>query len=563
MNRKMLAASAGQSLRQHYEGVPSDTEYVEWINRVQARFQAASGTKSNPIPLFYTRETRNDQTPFDIYLNGMPVATRQHHNCSACRHFFNHFSGLVQVQEDGSLKSALFDLADTPEYYRPSISKLLREVEHSTITRPFYTELEMLGTRQTGLWHHMAVVPVTKTEDAGAVAARKVQDLEQVRRAIIEFPQDVLNKAVTLLDSDMLYRSEKVIAPATWLRDVAQRWLDNDHTKARGNLLWDAVVRAPAGFCHPRTSMIGTLLEDLMTLKCGQHPSITLDVVVQKFKAKMNPLDYQRPQAPPKAGTIAQAGKLVEELGITDSLRRRWMDISEVEHRLWNSYAEQVDSSQAPTGIFNYLLNKSVKTPELVSGTALHVSWHKFSRDVMPTAQAIQYSVPPSNENYVALVTSAVEGSKPIMQWDYDEARNPVSWYTYANRSYSGSQAAATPEGFNLPRNSMVNVLAITKMPHEWGTTAPQNMTAGVIFLLEGCKDMNNPGLALFPENMKSFTHGIRSVIEAHSASTPMESPEGLTPAAGLMLSANNVNAAQFQVLVGGVRFKYIIDRWE
>jgi hypothetical protein len=70
--------------------------------------------------------------------------------------------------------------------------------------------------------------------------------------------------------------------------------------------------------------MIGTLLEDI-------HVGLPFDDFKAKFAAKMHPLQYQRPQAAPKVGAIAQAEKLVEQLGIVRSLKRRFARLDDLD----------------------------------------------------------------------------------------------------------------------------------------------------------------------------------------------------------------------------------------
>ena len=110
-----------------------------------------------------------------------------------------------------------------------------------------------------------------------------------------------LAQALKLLKSEALYRSEKVLGQAQWLYDL-HRALPS--RRNRDHVLWRAVAAAPAGFCHPRSSMIGTLLEDLAA-------GMPFDDVSRRFAEKMHPLLYQRPQAAPSAGNIAQAEKIV------------------------------------------------------------------------------------------------------------------------------------------------------------------------------------------------------------------------------------------------------------
>lgn len=73
--------------------------------------------------------------------------------------------------------------------------------------------------------------------------------------------------------------------------------------------------------------MIGTLLKDVAT-------GMDFATVSARFASKMHPLKYQRPQAAPRVGNIADAEKIVAQLGIARSLERRFARIDEID-TLW------------------------------------------------------------------------------------------------------------------------------------------------------------------------------------------------------------------------------------
>ncbi len=73
--------------------------------------------------------------------------------------------------------------------------------------------------------------------------------------------------------------------------------------------------------------MIGTLMEDIQA-------GLRFAEVKAKFDAKMDPLLYQRPQAAPSAGNIAQAEKVVQALASAGALQRRFARLKDIQ-ALW------------------------------------------------------------------------------------------------------------------------------------------------------------------------------------------------------------------------------------
>ena len=235
---------------------------------------------------------------FQSYLDALPAADRQSHHCDACRRFLEGFGGLVTIDPKGVARPAVWHGLNAPEYYAPVVSALDRAVRRARVTGVFLSSLDVWGKPVTGEWRHLAVTPAPSAVfesllwTARQTMAEKAEDFRSVSRALSEYNERVLRQALRLLESEILYRSEKVAGPARWLREL-QVSRDAVRGEARDHVVWRTVATAPAGFCHPRSSMIGTLLEDLAT-------GMDFATVSARFAARMHPLKYQRPEAAPR-----------------------------------------------------------------------------------------------------------------------------------------------------------------------------------------------------------------------------------------------------------------------
>jgi len=376
---------------------------------------------------------------------------------------------------------------------------------------------------------------------AGQAMAEKREDFKNVSAALKDFDTATLGQAIRLLKSDALYRSEKVLGAATWLRDLHNS-LGSKHSTQRENKLWKAIAAAPAGFCHPRSSMIGTLLEDIAAGK-------NFEDVSRAFAAKMHPLQYQRPQAAPAAGTIEQAEKLVEKLGIQASLPRRFMRPDEVK-TIWVPKKAQRGRKD---GVFSHLKPKEASAQQSMELPPVKITWEKFRRTILGDAERIEYYLKKRDE-YCILVTAVNAGAPPIIQWDRLEERNPASCYLW----HGGSPASQ----YGLSHSVYVDVASITLLPGQWGSKVLAHQGEGVIFLIQGARETRNPGAALFPELLKSELHGVRSVIEAYSKTAKMEYAEG-PHAIGPLLSKGSGWTARVRVTTEGQTAVYDLDRWD
>jgi hypothetical protein len=183
------------------------------------------------------------------------------------------------------------------------------------------------------------------------------------------------------------------------------------------------------------------------------------------------------------------------------------------------------------------------------------MTWEKFARTVLPTAETIEFVVPIGNANFCAFLTATHADAPPILQWDREERRNPVSWYVY----HGGSPSSR----WGLHGGSTVAVTAIVAQPTAWDAERPlSHHGESVTLVLDSAKDSQPFGLALFPEVLRAELHEVRSVIEAHNRSTK---PTGADAAevCGLRLQKGATFDAAVHVVSGGVRVTYKLDRWD
>lgn len=515
-----------------------DRDYLSFLDRFDQSFGDVARilftTDADPVSLW------------NAYLFGFHESERQHHNCRACRKFIEQYGGLAVIDTNGTHRSAIWDTGSVmPTIYDPPFHSMRMTVARSKVTGVFLTGDQMIGTPRTKAWRHLALHVPDRMQwhhaliSPAQAMAEKKQDFQQVARALSEWRQHVIQNAVTILKSGVLARNEKVLAQAEWLLARSEEWNLTGATKA--NLLWRAIATAPAGFCHPRGGMLGTLIGDLLT---GRPP----ELVARAWAEKMDPMQYQRPQAPPAEQAIDQAEKLVEKLGIARSLERRFCRVDEIQW-MWKPRP----AAPPAGGVFGMLKQQQ---PAATSTWNLDnkMSWAKFSREILPRAERIELWTPPWPMSWAALVTAVHPDAPPILQWDAEGARNPVSWYVWQH----GSKA----EDFRIKSSTWADVEAITGCPAHWGGGKFDHHAQSAIFIIRGARETMMAGNGLFPEILKSELHGCRSVIEAFSRKSPIAGL-GDPHAAGPVINPGFRQIIQLRVTVGSVQTTYQIDRWD
>lgn len=524
---------------------PNDRPYDEYDKLLGYIRDSFERSISSGEQLFTT--TAADVDLFDIFLWNLPAEARQHYNCNECRRFVNRFGHLVTIDNDGDIKPVMWALA--PKFFTQAVARVFFAVKAARVTGVFLTSDKRLGVTRTGEWTHMSVdIPsemryrkVLNTPEQAI--AEKREDFRMLMAALNTYKLETVETAVNILESDSLYRSEKVLGIGRWFLEVKRL---GSTGRNFANLVWKKVAEAPAGFCHISSSMIGTLLDDI-------EDGLSFETVKRKFDEKMNPLKYQRPQVAPSAGNVKRAEKIVAKLGIEKSLKRRFARLNEI-NTIWKPKNEFV-APLTTTGIFAGIKTKEKEKAPVndICPRTQTMTWDKFRRTVLADAKKIELYVPQFKSGFAAFVTAEDNAAPPIVQWDNEDHRNPFSWYLYNGGSY--------PEAWNLKGGEYVEVTGVTPQPNMW-QSGYEHQGEGVLFVLKNCKDRYNRSSGLFPEILRSELREVRSTIEAYSAINKLSGYDEAS-ACGILIQNGFVKSVKLRVTTDvGVR-TYTLDRWD
>lgn len=372
---------------------------------------------SEGAPLFLT----DAKNLWETYLNNLPEG-KDHYTCNACNSFISRFGSLAMIDYNGKVVSALWNVK-VPKFFEKSVQEMNKLVSSSQIKKMFVAEKRTLGMPRTGEWTHLhVIVPMkyvnkSRIYTEGQVMAQKVEDYKMLSNALNEFSIDVINQAVNLLNTETIYRGDKCLAIAKWFKEIKEIVMECNNSRQTKNFIWLAVANAPEGFCHIKSSMIGTLLEDIQS-------GLSYNFIVKRFKEKMDPSNYMRSQSAPTENAIYEAERLVAKLGIQDSLLRRYARLDEIPEHIWKP-VDYVQKQQRPTGVFGNITPKNkINEPKINTELPTSVmTWEKFKRTILPDALSIEAKVENCNR-LMAIVTALDDSSENILKWD-----NPFSWY--------------------------------------------------------------------------------------------------------------------------------------
>lgn len=355
-----------------------------------------------------------------LFLDNLPAQLKQHYNCSCCLSFLRKFGGIVFVDDTGKVSSPLWLPEEVPEHFKQSIEAMKKEVENSPVIDVFLTSEAVIGTpfntgSNGGTWNHFALeVPrasryVKTTLSSGQKRAELREDVKILKRGLDEFSLDVCNKALAYLNSGSFYRAEKADDRIEWIikckKDIADK-----SPEAVNNLLFLFAAKAPIGWAKIKSSIVGTLLEDI-------EKGLNTEQVKRNWETKMS--GYMRATVAPTAGNVAAAEKVVAELDVAGSLERRYATMEDIKDFLWKTIKEE-----KPEGFFSGIVTKPVAAANVLELPSMKMSWTKFTEKVLPTVKNISMKVPNNGNSFFALTTASEVTSPNILQWD-----NPISWY--------------------------------------------------------------------------------------------------------------------------------------
>ena len=261
------------------------------------------------------------------------------------------------------------------------------------------------------------MINTSRVKNASQVSAEKAEDYGMLKRALEKYSMSQIDQALNLLESGSLYRGSSYVAMCKWFKETKEKIASINDQPQHTNMIWKYAATAPNGFTHISGSMLGTLLDYIVD---GDD----FDTIKRKFETNMSAENYRRSQSAPTQRAVESAEKLIEKLGLADSLRRRYAKLDELPENefIWKSKTEKKD--EVKTGVFAGVQTKAVDSNETKSVIPqVTMTWDKFRKTILPTADKLEVKVD-GTTHLMGMVTAAVPESENIMNWD-----NPFSWY--------------------------------------------------------------------------------------------------------------------------------------
>ena len=364
---------------------------------------------------------------WDTYLNSFPESERQGFNCSSCRHFLKPFANIVAIKDNKLI--SMWDF-DCEEPYKTVAKNLNVLVLSKPIANIFVSKEKKLGTdhnqqllpdKSIITWNHFYLeLPtkfVTKSSESEEAIMGQYRDVKNVfKRGLEELTADSVETTLELIEQTSLYRGEE-------FKGVLQAFLKlkkeyaKVHTDIKDNFCWINSIDAGGALSKIRNSAIGTLLTNI-------SDGMELDQAVAAFERIMAPTNYKRPNAIATKRMIDDAQKKIEELGLINSLGRRFATIDDI--TVNNVLFANRDAKKA-MNVFEEMSNETSINPKNYSKVE-EVSIEQFMTGILPKVTSIEVLLENKHSNNLMSLIAPQDVNAPsLLKWN-----NNFSW------SYNG-----------------------------------------------------------------------------------------------------------------------------
>lgn len=357
------------------------------------------------------------------YLASFPEGTnpmfreRREYECNTCHNFVRNL-GAVVYAEKGKLLTVWDVQVDDPTHQAVA-DAMAAKVRSLKIKNRFIAEMPQYGcakttSQETGeVWHHFhGLVPAIFRWDKNPTdyIGESNADKNLLERSINEISDFAIDIVMDLIDTDSLYKGDEKRKKVVALRKLKADYAKLKTERGREIFLWKNATP------HTRilNDVVGTLLSDITK-------GMELENAVKAFEFKTAGPNYKRSKALVTQKMIDEAEKLVEKLGLGDSLARRYAvreDIS-VNDVL---FVDGTVKKQLLGGAFGGI--KPTKKNVPVLNDVEDISIKDFIKKVLPKADTLEVLVKSEHTaSFVSLIAPVNPDAKPLLKWD-----NPFSW---------------------------------------------------------------------------------------------------------------------------------------
>jgi hypothetical protein len=359
---------------------------------------------------------------WDTYLTSFEdLSVRQEHNCNCCKQFLRNYGAVVAII-DNQIRTIWDFEVMAPFNHIPG--RLKKLIEESVINNVFLSTFNKLGTD----FNHQSIdghvvrhehfyleLPTNKVhrgiKSIESANAELVSIKNVFKRSLEELAIGASETVIELIAQNSLYRGDEFKAAVTTFakHQLAYNELSSDK---KDLYCWSNYKEGG----KIRNTAIGTLLIDLSN-------DMDLDAAVRKFEHVVAPTNYKRPTAIVTKQMIESAEKTLNELGLTQSLGRKYATVDDIPVNQLLFVNRDVSKVISTDTLFDELKADLKVNPKQLSKIE-EISIDDFTSKVVPLAESIEVLLENKHSGNFMTLVSAIDNEAPVLfNWD-----NHISW---------------------------------------------------------------------------------------------------------------------------------------
>lgn len=415
--------------------------------------------------LFAVDLEKNDL--WQTYLDSFPTGAnniyreRREFDCSCCKQFIRAFGNVATIANNKLL--TIWDFEPNDDTFSSVTSALSKTVKQAAVRDVFVTKESAFGTDKNHelldnggvhTWHHFRLnLPrrlIHNSSKSASVIAAQYRDTKNVfQRSLEEISNESVQTVIDLIAEKMIYRGDE------WEPTLKQFLeLHNEYhalpENERDNWCWLKAVEVGGAVGRIRNHSIGTLLQDLTG-------GMELEKSLRRYESVMAPTNYKRPKGVFTAKMVEQAQKAANDLGLLDSLPRRFATIGDItiNNVLWAN-RDAVKKMGNAVGVFDMLKSDVTVDPKKFKNVP-SVTIDSFIANILPNLSTLDLLLENRHEpNFVSLIAPQNKEAPSMFKWS-----NGFSW------AYNGNVADSMKQRVKAAGGKVDGVLRLSL---QWNT---------------------------------------------------------------------------------------------
>lgn len=527
-------------------------EYNDFVNSIKLHvtktLKSLKEINGEATRLFVANPTKLYKQYLDSFQEG---PERQHFTCNTCGRFFKEYGSLVYIRAGGKMVSLIWSPEVVPAKFKPLVQQLKKSVESSYIigVKHFdeaYNSAQKIiykgGAPEAGGFRHFNIAFNSELvmNDVDETYEQSNNYIKMAERLLTAYDDETLDHAVSIAKSGDLHK-ENAGETIEMFKDISLKVTGASTAKKTQNTIWAIAYKYRNQITAFNNSVYNRLLDNIF-----EH--LDDNYVVNDFNRMVDPINYKRPNALPTENQVKIAEKIISDMGLEDSLKRTILKFEDLPESgiLWKAPVKRTENN---VGVFSGIKTKESEESKQFSKYSSSkakcvISFKNFLEKVLPEAISISVLTetgPWTKLPFIQYTTAAVFDAPPIIKWDKNDARNPISCYAYKGNAF--------PSQFNLTYAKSYDVIALVVTADKLLSGEYKN---GITAVIKNCYDTKYAecGSALFPDILIPELYDSRKVIEQYSNTTHMAPVEtvGAQFVAGLAISFNNEHAFTLRV---------------